>query len=418
MGVHIRKPTGRPRLMQVTSRSLVRVPVPPGPEGPARLLPALADALAGDGPAIAPVPVVSATVSSDYVATALRAVQADGGPPLESDDVAAVVATSGSTGDPRGVLLTADNLTALTPAVQAQARPQWIVALPVTSIGGINVLVRALAADLEPLVVPSIGGAGPFRPEEFTSIVDRARERSDDVRVSLVPAQLTRLLSDTAATEALQACHSVLVGGAGLRPSLRSVAENLGIDLTSTYGATETSGGCVYDGRPLDGVTITVDEPTGRLRLSGPSIAIGYRGDPAATAATFIDGAYLSSDVGTVSDDGTVTVIGRADDVVTVGGVNVSPGAAERVITDHPDVAAGAVVAAIDANGDARLHAFVEIRDDASGVADSVRAAVTEQLGRPARPVVHRVQHLPHLPNGKVDRRALVQWAAENPLDT
>ena len=96
-------------------RPLLRVPVPPGAEGPARLLPALAVALDGSGPAVTPVPTVSTAVSNDYVMSVLTAVRPD--LPLESDEVAAVVATSGSTGSPRGVLLTAGQLTALTEAV-------------------------------------------------------------------------------------------------------------------------------------------------------------------------------------------------------------------------------------------------------------------------------------------------------------
>ena len=404
--------------MQVTSRDLIRVPVPPGPEGPARLLPALADALTGHGPAIAPIPVVSATVSADYVTTLLKAMHVDDGLPLESETVAAVVATSGSTGSPRGVLLTAENLTALTAAVQGAERPQWVIALPVTSIGGINVLVRSLASAREPISVTSIGGAGPFRPEDFVRAVERASATSNDIRVSLVPAQITRLLSDAAATEALQACRMVLVGGAGMRPSLRTVTDELGIAVTSTYGSTETGGGCVYDGSPLPGVSVDVDSGTGRLRIRGPNVALGYRGDAVASAASFADGTFLSSDVGAISPDGLVTVIGRADDVVTIGGVNVSPSAAERVLGDHPDVAAGAVVASMDADGEARLHAFIEVRDDALDVEDSVRAAVVHQLGRPARPTVHRVPRLPYLPNGKVDRRLLLRWAQENPSST
>ena len=130
------------------SRPLVRVPVPPGAEGPARLMPALARALDGSGPAITPIPVVSASVSNDYVMTLLAAVRADDDLPLESDEVAVVLATSGSTGAARGVLLTADQVTALTPAEKDPGRrPQWIAALPVTSAGGLNLLVRSLAAD-------------------------------------------------------------------------------------------------------------------------------------------------------------------------------------------------------------------------------------------------------------------------------
>ncbi len=253
------------------TRPLVRVPVPPGAEGPARVLPALAAALDGSGPAIAPVPTVSSAVSNDYVMTILAAVRADDPAlPLESADVAVVVATSGSTGAPRGVLLTGAQLTALTDVVNGPGHPQWIAALPVTSMGGLNVLVRALASGREPVVVPSIGGAGPFTDLAFATAVDAAAAVSDDIRVALVPAQVSRLLSSDRGIGALQRCTSILVGGAATRPSLRAAATDLGITLTTTYGATETAGGCVFDGRPLPGVTRDRRRPPGSAHHRRP----------------------------------------------------------------------------------------------------------------------------------------------------
>ncbi len=396
------------------SRALLRVPVPPGPEGPARLLPALAAALDGRGAAIAPVPTVSATVSNEYVMSLLKAVQADDPDrPLESDDVAAVVATSGSTGAPRGVLLTAANLTSMIAAVHgARARPQWVVALPVTSMGGLNVLVRALAADREPVVLPSVGGAGPFTAADFAATVDRAALDAQDIRVSLVPAQLARLLSDDAGIAALQGCASVLVGGGATRHSLVASARELGIPVTTTYGATETAGGCVFDGRPLPGVTVTADGSPGLLTIQGPCVALGYRGDAALTRERFTSEGFRSPDLGQVAPSGQVTVLGRADDVVIIRGVNVSPLAVERAVSDLPDVVTAAAVTVPSRDREPELHVFVEVRDSAQGVQDAARAEVERRLGPAARPVVHRVSGLPHLPNGKVDRLLLRRQAA------
>ena len=413
----------------MVSRPLIRVPVPPGPEGPARLAPALAAALSGEGPAIAPVPTTSPTVSNDYVARLLRGLHLDDGLPLEDDDVAVVVSTSGSTGQPRGVLLTAAQLTALTPVFQPDgSAPAWILALPVTSMGGLNVLIRSLASGREPVVLPSIAGAGPFRPADVAAAVHTARATTDDVRISLVPAQLARLLSDDAGVEALRQCSSILIGGAALRPSLRTIAEQSGIAVTTTYGATETAGGCVLDGRPLPGVTLTVDagpgaeqstgEPaTGRLTISGPMVALGYRGEPALTDTVFAGGSFHTSDIGRIESDGSVVVLGRADEIVIIDGINVSPISVEHVLNDHPDIAAAAVVVIADDGGEPRLHAFLEPREDPSGLEDAARNAVAHQLGRAARPVIHRVARLPHLPHGKVDRQILRQWAADLPGD-
>lgn len=396
----------------MVSRSLRRVPVPPGIEGPARLLPALADALAGTGAAIAPVPTVTSTVSNDYVMSVLAALRPDD-TPLESDDVAVVIATSGSTGSPRGVLHSTRTLTALTDAVHgAGARPQWVLALPVTSVGGINVLVRAIAADREPITLPTIGGAGPFSPRDFAAAVDSARQQHDDVRVSLVPPQVARLLSDEDGTRALRECSQILVGGAALRTSLREVASAIGITLVSTYGSTETSGGCIYDGVPLPGVEAHVDPETGTLVIQGPHVALGYRCAPDLTRQCFTPEGYRTPDIARVADDGRVTVIGRSDDVVIINGVNVSVTAVEHALADHPDIEAAAVVAVTAPEREPQLHAFVVVRDSAPRAMDDARESTSQRLGRPARPQMHQVDSLPHLPNGKVDRRLLTEQAS------
>jgi O-succinylbenzoic acid--CoA ligase len=395
-------------------RSLTRLPTPPGAAGVAAVLPALAAALEGSGPAIAPIPTVSAATSNDYVMSLLAAVQADASsPPLESDDVAVVMATSGSTGNPRGVLLTAPAMTSMSAHVNGAGRPQWIAALPVTSMGGMNVLVRSLAADRPPVVLPSIGGAQPFTADDFSAAVSRATSSSDDVRVALVPAQVARLLGDDVGIEALRGCSMILVGGGPTRPSLLAAAAELGIGLTTTYGSTETAGGCVFAGRPLPGIVVTTSgaspgEP-GILTISGPCVALGYRNDAEETARHFTPDGFVSTDLGFVDPDGFVTVIGRADDVVIINGTNVSPAAVERVIADLPDVIAAAAVA-ID-EGEPRLFAFVQVRDLAPSVEEAIYEAVTAALGKVARPTVRQVSRLPHLPNGKVDRRELQAWA-------
>ena len=281
-------------------------------------------------------------------------------------------------------------------------------------MGGLNVLVRALAAGREPVVVPSIGGAGPFTSADFALAVAAATRRCSDVRVSLVPAQLARLLADDRGIDALRQCTAVLVGAAATRPSLRQNAQALEISLLTTYGATETAGGCVFDGHPLPGVTVTCDGAPGPLTIAGPCVAMGYRAEPELTRRAFPDGAFRTGDIGFVEADGTVRVIGRADDVVVIRGVNVSPLAVERVISDLPDVVTAAVVSVEPRDGEPVLHAFVEVRDDALDAEDIVAEAVATRLGVHARPLVRRVDRLPHLPNGKVDRRRLQQLAADD----
>jgi O-succinylbenzoic acid--CoA ligase len=167
---------------------------------------------------------------------------------------------------------------------------------------------------------------------------------------------------------------------------------------------------------PLPGVQVTSAavgpaEP-GVLTISGPSVALGYRGRPALTAERFGASGFLTTDLGVVSPTGLVTVIGRADDVVVVNGVNVSPAAVERAISDLPDIVAAAAVGIENPDGEPAICAFVEVRDGAPDMEETVRAAVGSALGSAARPwSVRQVVRLPHLPNGKVDRRLLQEWA-------
>ncbi len=386
-------------------RPLQRVPVPPGPAGVDALIEPLTRALDGTGPAIAPIPVTSVTVSDAYVQRLLEAMRPDDpAHPLESDDIAVVLATSGSTGAPRGVLHTAGSLTALTTAVNGPGRPQWIAALPLSSMGGFNVLIRSLAAERTPIALPSLGGLGPFTAADFTIAVDAAARVTDDVRVSLVAAQVRRLLDDEASIDALRRCREVLVGAGPTPITMRTAARELGIALTSTYGATETAGGCVYDGRPLPGVSLRIEDS---VVVDGPMLARGYRLEPELTAERFTERGFRTMDLGTLVD-GVLTIHGRSDDVVIVNGVNVSLGAIERAIADSPEVAE--VVALAIPGDEPTVIAVVAPRAD--GVIEtstSMATTVEQALGRAAVPRrVAIVPAIPHLPNGKPDRARIL----------
>ena len=351
-------------------------------------------------------------MSADYVGRLLRALRPDDpDAPLESDDIAVVLATSGSTGDPSGVLHTAASLGAMTPAVQGGASPQWIVALPVTSMGGFNVLMRALASDRSPIALASIGGAQPFTPADFAAAV--ARAQTDDIRVSVVAAQVRRLLGDDAGIDALRACSEVLVGGGPTPDSVVENARALGITLTRTYGATETAGGCVFEGRPLPDVTVHIEDgDPGHVVIDGPMLARGYRCDPVRTAAQFTPSGYRTMDLGTMRD-GVLTLHGRIDDVIAINGINVSPGAVERVIAECPDVAGVAVITL--PGSEPELAAILVVRDaQPTTLRERLAADVERELGRVAVPRRFAVvSQLPLLPNGKLDRARLVGEAQE-----
>ena len=397
-------------------RPLRRTPVPPGAAGLRALIGPVTAALAGTGPAVAPVPTTTVTVSNEYVARILSAIRPDDpDAPLESDGVAVVLSTSGSTGAPRGVLLTASALTSLSSAVNGHGTgPTWVAALPLTSLGGFNVLIRALAAGHEPIALASIGGAEPFTPSDFARAVHEASATSSDVRVSLVAAQVRRLMTDEAGIEALRACSQVLVGAGPLPASVDDAARAAGVVLTRTYGATETSGGCVYDGLPLTGVGIGFASPApAEVLVTGPMLAAGYRCEPALTAERFTPDGYRTGDLGALDAHGRLSLLGRLDDVVVVNGVNVSLGAVERVVEGCDGVDACVIIAAPEPEGEVELIAFAVAAQPSSGLRASIAERVQDALGRAALP--RRVAHMsefPLLPNRKVDRAALRALAA------
>jgi O-succinylbenzoic acid--CoA ligase len=346
-----------------------------------------------------------------------------GSKPVVESEIAVVLATSGSTGNPRGVELTAAALTHAAPAIHDGLRPCWVAAIPLTSAGGFNVVVRALQSGLSPVAISALGGAGPFTSDGFADAIDAALNTGSPVFTSLVPAQLPRLLADERGTEALRACTRVLIGGAPLRRSLAQTCRDLGISVSTTYGMTESSGGCVIDGVPLPGVGVEILDPdhtgAGRVVVSGPTIARRYRDDPEASAAVFVDGAFRTSDLGqlrTELGESMLSIIGRMDDVVIISGVNVSVSAVESVIADQPHVEAAAVVSAGSDHSEPVLVAFV-----AHGTGDvdlaALQARVADRLGRAATPRrVIALDRLPYLPNGKIDRIALMQRAQEELL--
>ncbi len=194
--------------------------------------------------------------------------------------VALVVETSGSTGTGKRVALSSEALLAGAAAADAAlgGPGHWLLALPTHYIAGLNVLTRSVTAGTTPVLVPP----GHFDPRAFADAAARlGTDRSAPNRyTSLVPVQLARVLDDERATAALADLDAVLVGGQATPEPLRDRARAAGVRIVTTYGASETSGGCVYDGVPLGPVHAAVDD--GELLLAGPVLAEGYLGDEAA----------------------------------------------------------------------------------------------------------------------------------------
>jgi O-succinylbenzoic acid--CoA ligase len=326
-----------------------------------------------------------------------------------------VVVTSGSTGGGRGVLLPASAVRAsASAALDRLGGPgSWLLALPVSAIAGLQVLARGILAGRPVTQL--------HRDEPLSVAV--ARMPAGRRYTSFVPAQLRRFL-DTE-PDALRGFDAVLVGGAATDAGLRERAREAGVHVVTTYGMTETAGGCVYDGFPLDGVRVRVtDGPGGGgtagpggggIALAGPTLALGYRLDPAATEAAFAGGWFHTRDAGTLDDDGRLTVTGRLDDVVISGGVNVAPAAVESALREHPQVADAVVFGRPDEAWGQRVVAVVVPAEGTVPGLGDLRSWVTARLGAPAAPrQLHVLEALPLLHTGKPDRRAVAALTPES----
>jgi o-succinylbenzoate---CoA ligase len=379
----------------VTNRSLHAVLV--DRTGP-RLLELLAAALDGNGPAIAPLDARLPPARLDALVEALapdRVEGPDGVTTVRSgqkkgvaEGTAVVVATSGSTGVPKGVELSGAALTysarASLARIGAQPGERWLCCLPGTYVAGIQVLVRSL-----------VGGTDPVLAEHADPETVAA---SGCAHVSLVPTQLRRLLDVDMSP--LAGFRSVLLGGAAAPPGLLDAARAAGVPVVTTYGMTETCGGCVYDGIPLDGVQVRIGDDD-RIWLAGPVLFSGYRGGPPAPA----DGWFKTGDLGRVESEGRLVVRGRADDVINTGGALVVPGEVAAALLTCPGVRDVAVLGQPDPEWGERVVAVVAAADPADPpTLELLRLHVKERLPRYAAPSrVVMVDAVPMLPNGKHD---------------
>ncbi len=407
----------------MTSRPLHAVLLPPQEAGP-RLLEALAAAIDGSGPAILPLdprlprarvgeliaafaPTTLETAQdSQRLSRASRGGLAGPGVP---EEVAVVLATSGSTGVPKGAELTGAALVASARAslrrLGAAPGERWLCCLPTHHISGLGVLVRSLLA----------GSAPVLRDRVDAGVVARdASDTTDDggrcSYVSLVPTQLRRLLD---AGAPLAGFRAILLGGAAIPGGILAEAAAAGANVVTTYGMTETCGGCVYDGMPLDGVQAACD-PDGRIRIAGPVLFSGYRLAPELTRNALRDGWFISSDLGELTEAGRLVVRGRADDVIISGGEKIVAGEVEQVLRGCPQVRDAVVVGAPDPYWGERVTVLVIAADDAAPPSlDDLRAYVRDRLPRYAAPQAMLVVcKLPMLASGKPDRQLIREIVA------
>ncbi len=367
------------------------------------VLKALAAALHDEGPAVEIVILEDGTPAAVPVET----------PGFEG--AAVVVRTSGSTGTPKATVLTVDELAAssMATAIALRGEGQWLLALPLQYVAGVQVLVRSLFAGTRPWVMDLSNG---FIPEAFTAA---AEELTDTIRfTSLVPTQLQRLLDSPSpqTLAVLRRFDGILLGGAPAPAPLRDAAREAGLKVVTTYGSAETCGGCVYDGRPLEGVQVLLDDD-GRVLLGGDTVASGYLDAPEANAEAFFeeDGTrwYRTNDLGALADDGTLTVLGRADDVIITGGVKASAAFIQAELEKFDGVTAAFVAGVPSREWGQAVAAYVAVEDSSPESIADYKARCQESLGTLAPKTVLTTDGLIMLPNGKPDRLAMIELLTE-----
>lgn len=315
--------------------------------------------------------------------------------PNEVDDsVALIVESSGSTGRPKRIQISREALLASAKAsalaIGAEtARSQWLLALPLTFIAGLNVLVRSVLAGTQPVMMNT---SLPFTAEAFSRWASKMT--GEKRYTALVPTQLIRLIEaanqDEFVLEQLKRFDAILIGGQAVDENLFNRARYLGLNVVVTYGMTETCGGCVYNGLPLAGVEVRADN--GPIRIKGPMLA-NVETDP--------EGFLVTSDLGLIDAGGSLKVLGRVDRVIISGGLKIALDQVEQLVATVVGVTDLAATAIDDAQWGQRVGiAYVGSPE----VADTMAAQLSELLGPAGRPVrVVRVDKLPKLANGKTD---------------
>ena len=302
-------------------------------------------------------------------------------------DIAIVVGTSGTTGDAKEVAISAQAITSSAKAsnefLGAKHGDTWSLLLPLTHIAAVNVFVRALQLGTVPLDLRNVEGNYP--DSNFTAIV---------------PTQLFRALNgDARLLRHLQNAKKVLIGGASLSQGLRRQATSAGIDVVSTYGMTETCGGCIYEGEAISDVEFEVDN--GRVRIKGKTLATTYLNRP----WSLNKGWFETSDLGEIIDNKLI-VLGRADDVIVSGGENISLSAIENSLAVAFPQLQTAAFSYSDPQWGQSLHLAVvgEFSDE------SILLHLEKDLGSMAKPKsIHHLSSLPLRGIGKIDREALAK---------
>lgn len=368
--------------------------VPVDPANPLAIVPALEEALTGSR-TLLPVP-----ANDPARANLLRNTLKPGAP--IGDDIALVVSTSGSTGTPKGAMLTPANLISSADATHQAlgGEGQWLLAMPAAYIAGIQVLVRSMVAGVEPAFVDLSHG---FNVAEFAARAHELAQTGERTYTALTPMQLAKATPTLQGIDALRTFDAVLVGGAATNPRLLESAAELRINVVTTYGSSETSGGCVYNGRPIAGARVKIVD--GRIHLGGPMVARSYH---LLDSPDLADGWFRTSDAGSL-EGGVLTVLGRTDNVISSGGLKLHPEVLEAELLLIDGVTAATVIGKDDDRLGQRICAAYTGSASVPDILDALADA--EDAGRIAHWQIPKelkvVPALPQLGPGKVDRAAV-----------
>ena len=300
-----------------------------------------------------------------------------------SDDIGLIVQSSGSTGTPKRIEIPLSALkhSAISSSARLGGDGQWLLALPTNFIAGANVLFRSVMADTQPVMINT---RVPFTTDAFirgASLMEGARRYT-----SLVPAQLSKLASaaeqDAFVFSMLRKFDAILVGGQ--QPNWPDVEglRSKGVNVVVSYGMTETSGGCIYDGVPLDGVSFRLTD--GVIELSGPVLAKG------------LGHWFRTSDLGEVVD-GKLHVLGRSDRVIVSGGIKVALDRVEQVARQIAGVQEVSAIAVSSEWGESVGLLYV-------GSPEAEFSSLVDAISIAAKPKkVMRVDEIPLLSSGKPD---------------
>ena len=335
------------------------------------------------------------------------------------DGIDLVLASSGSSGEPHLVGLSIEALLASVKATHSvlDGPGRWILALASHHIAGAQVLMRAAATEISPQIVDCTHG---FNPHNLLPAIAGATSDPElPGYLSLVPTQLSACLdAGHDVVSAMASLNTILIGGSRLDPALRARAEEAGLHIVESFGMTETCGGCVYDGVPLPGIMVRTLEWDGaeRVAIAGPVLLTRYLDQD----TTFHDEAgtrwFISGDTGLIDAGGRLKVMGRADDMIISGGLNIPPIRVDDALKNVPGIKDAWSVGLDDEKWGQVLSCLVVPEAQTSFPPEpdfvehwghTIREAVANQIGRPQAPRrIIFVPEIPQLSSGKVNRLA------------